>query len=101
MANIVKRRLVERRRRGVFGWLFLGLFWAWNALMAYGTISGMAEVAQQGAGLATEAERTGHAIGTGIGLTMMLVIWGLGAVILGAMAYFTRGKSEMVEIESR
>lgn len=94
------RKLVERRRRGMFGWVFLLMFWGWNALMALSLFAGLADNAGTYRTLATEAERTGFAAGTGIGVMMILMVWALGAVILGLAAYFTRGRRELIEMES-
>ena len=40
----------------------------------------------------SEAARAGAAIGTGIGVTMILIIWVIGAVITGLLALMTRPK---------
>ena len=49
--------------------------------------------------LATEAERQGHAAGTGIGMMMILKLWAAGTVVLGPLALFTRGRLEMLEMQ--
>lgn len=94
------RKWVEKRKRGVFGWLFLMIFWGWNALMAWATIAGMSGTAELAGSAATEAERAGHAIGAGVGLMMLLLLWAAGAVVFELLAYFTRGKREMIEVET-
>ena len=33
--------MIERYRRGFFGWVFLLIFWGWNLLMAYAIIMGI------------------------------------------------------------
>lgn len=94
------RKLIEKRKRGFFGWLFLLLFWGWNALMAVALVAGLVGNADQYAKLATEAQRQGHVAGTGIAVMMILMMWAAGAVVFGLLAYFTRGRRELIEVES-
>lgn len=93
------KKWIEKRHRGVFGWIFLTLFWLWNALMAIGVWGGLSNNVEEYGKLSTEFDRTAYAAGTGIGVTMLLFLWCLGAVIFGLAAYFTRGKREMIEVE--
>ena len=97
----VTRRMVERRKRGIFGWFFLTIFWLFNALMAYTAYMSLSAVSEQGAKLATEAEVAGLAVGATIGFGMLLFFWVAGVIIFGALAYFTRGRVEMIEITDR
>jgi hypothetical protein len=93
MATVVRR---EVRKRGFFGKVFLGIFWIWNALMAFGLISGLVNVGNSGMGT-TEAERAGAAIGTALGVGMILWVWVLGAAILGLLVFFSRGQKTIIE----
>lgn len=93
-ARTIKR--TESRKRGVIGWFFLLLFWGYNALMAYAVVAGIGATVDQGAGL-TGAAKQGHDIGIGLGFMVMLMFWAFGAVVFGAMAYFTRGKLVVTE----
>lgn len=97
----MSRKLVERRKRGIFGWLFILVFWGWNALMAVALLAGVGGNASQYAKLTTEAERQGYAAGTGLGIMVMLMMWAAGAVVFGLLAYFTRGRRELVEVVER
>lgn len=90
----VKR--TETRKRGVVGWIFLLLFWGFNALMAWALFAGIGENVERAQQL-TGAARQGHDIGTGLGIMIMLFFWAAGAVVFGAMAYFTRGKLVITE----
>lgn len=83
---------VETRKRGFFGWIFLIAFWLFNAFMAFCLFAGLSDNADQYKQLSTEAERAGHAIGTTLGVGMILGIWVLGAILLGLMVMMTRGK---------
>jgi len=88
---------IEKRQRGVVGWVFLILFWAFNALMAFGLFAGLDSATKTAAGLTSEAEQAGAAIGTAIGASMIVSIWMAGAVILGIFVMLTRGKKIIVE----
>ena len=93
MARIIRE---ERQQRGCFGTGILIVFWGWNALMLWWAISGVG--AMSGVPRAdTEAGQAGQAIGFGIGLTMILVIWGAGTLILGLMVLMTRGRTVILE----
>ena len=82
----------ERRKRGVFGWIVAILFWAFNAFMLIAVIMGISSTTDQMDSAITDAERAGTAIGATLGLGMILSVWFFGAVILGIMMLFTRGK---------
>ena len=64
MARVVRR---EKRQRGFFGWVFLVLFWGWNALMAWlmvlgaGALNSLPETSDR-------AEQAGRALGGAPGL---------------------------------
>lgn len=82
---------IERRKRGPIGWVFLVLFWAFNAFMLISLLSGVSNVSTHYDSLTTSAEKSGAAIGTSIGITMLLGLWMAGAVILGIFVLLTRG----------
>jgi uncharacterized membrane protein len=86
----------ERRRRGFFGWLFLLVFLAFNLLMLLSVIAGLNAVSE-GMAPATEAEKAGAAIGTAIGISMLLGIWAMCAFILGLFVLLTRGAKTVIE----
>lgn len=92
-----KRRIVRREvsQRGFFGWLFLLVFLGFNALMAYFFFRYLGLL---GAIPATsEAEQAGVAIGGGIAIGMLLIVWCAGAVITGLLALLIRGRRSYVE----
>ena len=84
---------LRKPKRGVFGKLFLWLFYLYNAFMAWWLISGSMEASKVIDTAASEAEKAGAAIGTGMGVTMILIIWVIGAVITGLLAIMTRPKA--------
>jgi len=68
------------------------LFWGFNILMAVGLFGGLGGAGEVMNIAASDAEMAGAAIGTAIGARMILTVWVMGAVILGLMMFFTRGK---------
>jgi hypothetical protein len=91
MATIRK----ERYQRGPFGTLVKWLFIAFNVLMLIWLVGGLTSVSQ----IAThsEAERVGGAIGTAIGVSMILGLWVMGDIILGFGVLLTRGDKVVIE----
>ncbi|MCB1462093.1 MAG: hypothetical protein KDJ90_06635 [Nitratireductor sp.] len=93
MARVVRR---EKRQRGFFGWVFLVLFWGWNALMAWlmvlgaGALNSLPETSDR-------AEQAGRALGGAFSIGALLFMWLAGAVIFGLFALLTRGSKVIVE----
>lgn len=90
---------IEKRRRGVFGWIIAILFWGFNLMMAvwlWGVFAATSEVVGNAA---SDAEKAGAMLGTGIGVTVILWVWVFGAFILGLMMLFTRGRKEIITVE--
>jgi hypothetical protein len=85
---------VTRQKRGFFGQLFLIVFFGFNLLMVVWLFDYWGRVDLGGA---SEAARTGAAIGTTIGTGIVLFIWALGAVITGLLAILTRGRDVSIE----
>ena len=94
MATIIR---TETRKRGVFGWIFLILFWGFNAFMAPGLFLGISDTAEKGAQLTGETAQNMHAAGAVIGTGLMMFIWALGAGLLGMFVLLTRGKKVTIE----
>lgn len=90
----------ETWKRGPFGWIVAILFWSWNLLTAWGLFSGLAKTADHYSTIGTDAERAGAAVGTALGAGAILFLWVAGAVILGLMMLFTRGKRILVTREA-
>lgn len=97
MATITR---VERRKRGFFGWIFLLAFWGFNLLMLVSMIGSIGSMADQHAALTTQVERDGFAVGSAIGFSVVLLIWALGAIILGLAAWLTAGRKVTIETTS-
>ncbi len=94
------RKMIERYRRGIFGWFFLLLFWGFNLLMVYALFAGVGENAKEAARLTDPQMKQAYQTGTGLGIMIMLVFWAAGAVVFGLLSHFTRGRKEIVEIDS-
>lgn len=81
---------LRKPKRGFFGKLCLWSFYIFNALMVVWLVSGLSAVSDIEA--VSEAEKAGAAIGTGIGVTFILIVWAVGDIITGLLALMTRPK---------
>ncbi|MGK9169756.1 hypothetical protein KXR53_25810 [Inquilinus limosus] len=68
------------------------LFWGFNAVMVTWLVRGIGATSEQYAGATSEAAKAGTAIGATVGIGILLTIWVMGAIVLGLMMFFTRGK---------
>lgn len=87
----------EQRKRGLFGWIFAGLFWLFNAFMLFAIVAGLMSTGETAGQLATDAERAGFAAGTAIGVGLLVILWAAGALILGLLMWATSGRKVIVE----
>lgn len=74
---------IERRDRSLLGRIVAVCFWGWQVAMAIWLFSYIGEVTDQYRTTINVAEQTGTAIGGTLGVTMILWIWVIGAVIGG------------------
>jgi hypothetical protein len=88
----------EIRKRGIFGWIFLLIFLAFNAFMTY-MLAAWFLVLAHAPPAGSEGGKVGFAIGAGIGLTAILVLWVLGSLITGLLALLTRGRKTIITEE--
>lgn len=93
------KKFIEKRKRGFIGWITFSLFWLFNVMMGILLFTYTNDMSSKIGAMSNEAERAGAEIGTGMGIMMLLMVWALGVVILGALSYFTRGRKEMIEVE--
>ena len=77
--------VLRKPKRGFFDKLVIFAFWGFNILMIVWILVGTQSAVETQAGL-SGAEAVGAAIGTGIGVTLVIFIWLIGAIILGLMA---------------
>ena len=75
-------KVLRKPKRSVMGKIFLWLFYGFNVLMLLWLVGGM--------NAASEAERAGAQIGTGIGVAFIIFIWAVGDIITGLLALMTR-----------
>lgn len=92
----MSKRTRTTYERGLIGKIMRTLFIAFNILMPVWIIGGVAQVASTPA--ANDLEASAQAFGAGLGVFFLLVIWAIGAIILGALSYFTRGDAITEEI---
>lgn len=86
--------VLKKKKRGIFGQLFKWMFILFNALMAFAIYSSTkTSIGTITDNNLTDAAQTGAVIGTGIGFSMLLTLWVMGAVILGMFVLFTRPKA--------
>lgn len=91
----VQREVSDRTTFGkIVKWVFIGF----NILMLIWMVSACAAVGDISEQAVNDAERAGAAIGTGLGMTFLLFVWGVGDVILGMFVLFTRRK-KLVTVE--
>lgn len=83
---------LKKASRSVFGKIIKWGFIVFNIIMLIWLIGGTGS-ATQGMESMNEAQRTGAAIGTGIGAFLIIMLWALGDIILGSVVFFTRPKS--------
>jgi hypothetical protein len=88
----------EKRERTVAGKLIKWIFVGFNLLMAFWVIGGLSSVSNIQTHSA--AEEVGRGIGATIGITLILILWALGDLILGVLVLVTRGDKVIIEESS-
>lgn len=83
-------KLLKKPKRSMLGKICLWLFYGYNVLMVLWMVSGLK--ASASIQTTNAAEQAGAAIGTGIGVMLILMVWCLGAIITGILAFMTRAK---------
>lgn len=78
--------------RSFFGKLVKWVFIGFNILMLIWLFAGMNAAGDAMENTINEAERAGAAIGTTIGMGLVLFIWAVGDVVLGILVLLTRRK---------
>lgn len=81
---------LRKPKRGFFGKLFKWSLIGFNALMLAWLIGGSMAATEVANTATSEAEQAGAAIGTAIGVGMILVLWVIGDIILGLATLLTR-----------
>ena len=90
--NIVR---TEKRERSVVGKAIKWIFIAFNLLMGLWLVGGLHAASK--IQTFSAAEQIGAGIGVTIGVTVLLVLWALGDLILGILVLVTRGNKVIIE----
>lgn len=106
----MKEKFITKRKRGFFGWVFLTIFWLFQAFMVFLVFanfqamdSASAQTMADCAATATDVELCQSASNAGVALGGTAVaaagwfVWILGTIILGLLVLFSRGKSVTYE----
>ena len=88
----------EKRERSFVGQLAKRAFIGFNFLMIVWIFGGVYSASQ--IQTHTAVEQVGTVIGTTIGVTLLLILWGVGDLILGFLVLLTRGNKIIVEESS-
>ena len=87
--GIIRREVSDRTAFGkLVKWIFIGF----NVLIIFWLFAGFGAISDSMENTANDAERAGAAIGSTIGMGMIIVLWALGDIILGMFVLFTRRK---------
>lgn len=85
-----------RIKRGFFGWAFLALFWAFQALMVATAMVNMEVASIMFEDTGDEAQNAANAIvggaATGLAAIVGWFVWALGTLVLGVLVLASRGK---------
>ena len=84
---------LNKPKRSVLGKILKWLFIVFNLIIIYWLFAGVGASADVANHASSEAGKAGAAIGTGIGVMMLLFLWVVGDIILGMLVMFTRPKS--------
>jgi hypothetical protein len=93
MSQVVETHI---RKRGFFGWVFISLFRALNALMALWAWLALSATHDQYVRSSSPAFHAGTAIGGVMVSAVLLFLWVAGAVILGLLALLTLGQKTVI-----
>lgn len=94
--GVVRREVSDRT---IFGKFVKWTFIAFNILMIFWVIAGFNVASETMQDTVNDAEKAGAAIGSTIGMGMIVILWALGDIILGMFVLFTRRK-KIIETEN-
>lgn len=89
----------EIRKRGFFGIVFKWLFILFNVAMIAWVVAVLSLAGDQMGAATSEAEQAGTAVGTVLGMGMLMTFWVMGDIILGLLVLFTRGSRILITEE--
>lgn len=82
--------VLKQPKRSFIGKIFKWLFILFNIFMIIWLIGGMQSANE--VEVTTQLEKDAHAVGTFLGVGMLMTFWALGDIILGLFVLFTRPK---------
>ena len=85
--------ILRKPKRSFFGKIIKFLFIGFNILMLIWIIGGVSGAEETINATNDELEKAGMAVGAGIGVTFLLIIWAAGSFVLGIMTLLTRPKN--------
>src|SRR4029078_13645960 len=85
----------EKRDRSAIGKVIKGIFVAFNMLMALWLVGGLHSASK--IQTFSAADEIGAGIGVTIGVTVLLILWAIGDLILGVLVLVTRGNKVIIE----
>ena len=85
--------IVNKPRRGFFGFIFKWSFIIFNIIMILWAISGGGIISDGVSNATNDAEVVGASIGGALGMGMIFALWLMGNIVLGLFVLFTRPKS--------
>lgn len=94
--GVVRREVSDRT---IFGKFVKWTFIAFNILMIFWVFAGFNVASETMQDTVNDAEKAGAAIGSTIGMGMIVILWALGDIILGMFVLFTRRK-KIIETEN-
>lgn len=94
------RKIIERRRRGLVGFVTLTFFWICNGFMVLWFAFVVKDWAILSSQLVTSAEKAGSGIGIVIGLGTIFSLWALVLAVTSVLVLMTRGRKEIIETDT-
>ena len=84
-------KLIRKPKRSLFGKIVKWSFIAFNILMLIWLISGISNAGADMEGM-SDAYQAGAAVGSGLAVAFIMILWVLGDILLGLIVFFTRPK---------
>lgn len=83
---------LRKPRRSIFGLLIKWFFILFNIFMIYALFKGLGGTGEVINHATSEAERAGAALGAGLGMMAIGMIWVIGDIVIGILVFLTRPK---------
>jgi uncharacterized membrane protein len=93
-----EKMIESRLPRGIFGKIVKWTFILFNLFMIFALVTGFNAATENINELQSEAEQAGRAIGTGLGVAVILGVWVIGVIIMTPVLFLTRGKKVLEKV---